>query len=197
MANWAITDYVIEGPKDTLKKIEEAIKHPKVEEGSSENWEGNVLHTLGFEWESRKPDGTGKYMRGFIGEGVEPYYDNNNVLIFSAQEAYGVTDFNEVLEENLPDIKIFYRTEEPDNLIYATNDVEGKYFPDRFYVDTCINGNYAGDYFKDEESMWIWLAKVSNGQVKNQKDVEHFNENAEVNDYIEVNSFEVIDNHKS
>ena len=28
MANWAITSYAIEGPKETLEKIESAIKNP-------------------------------------------------------------------------------------------------------------------------------------------------------------------------
>ena len=51
MANWASSSYVIEGPAKTLKKIYKAIKHPVVQEKSSEDWEGNVLLTLGINWE--------------------------------------------------------------------------------------------------------------------------------------------------
>ena len=68
MANWAFTEYVIEGPKEILLRIENAILHPIQPEGADENWEGGVLKALGLTWEERKPDGTGKYMRGFINE---------------------------------------------------------------------------------------------------------------------------------
>ena len=66
MANWACTDYIIEGPDEILLKITEAIKHPVVTPGSDETWEGNVLNTLGIKWKGRQPDGSGYYMRGFI-----------------------------------------------------------------------------------------------------------------------------------
>lgn len=30
MANWAFTDYVIEGPEETLNRLKETISHPSV-----------------------------------------------------------------------------------------------------------------------------------------------------------------------
>ena len=141
MANWASTDYVIEGPKETLKKIYDAIQHPDTSEGDN-GWEGGVLKALGITWKERQSDGSGYYMRGFIQdpESVEFNPETDKVLTFYAEEAWGATDFNEVLEKEFPDIKVYYNVIEEGEEIYATNDKEGKYFTDRFIVDTCING---------------------------------------------------------
>ena len=60
MANWAITDYVIEGSKESLKRIYDAIKNHEVEEESDNDWEGNILNALGIDWDREL------YMRGFM-----------------------------------------------------------------------------------------------------------------------------------
>lgn len=49
MANWADTNYVIEGPEEVLKKLYKALEHHETAEGSSSDWEGNVLKALGIE----------------------------------------------------------------------------------------------------------------------------------------------------
>lgn len=192
MANWAFTDYVIEGPTiESVKKIEQAILHHPVEEGSAENWEGNVLKALNIEWEPVKPDGSGKYMGGFING--EPWWDNG-VLRFSAEEAWGVTGFAEVLEENFPEIKVYWTTEEPDCEVYQTNDEKGKYFNSRIYVDTCIDGNYDSDYFTKEEDMNTWLSKLTNGKITCEKEAIGFNESPETDpdDFINIHHFRIV-----
>ena len=35
MPNWAFTEYAVEGPKEALQKIEQAILHQEIEEESS------------------------------------------------------------------------------------------------------------------------------------------------------------------
>ena len=189
MANWAFTSYAIEGPKETLLKIEDAILHPTQPEGADEGWEGGVLNTLGITYEERGPGGTGKYMRGFVKE--EPWWDSN-VLRFDAEEAWGITDFYEVLEENFPDIKVYWTTEESGCEVYATNDKEGKYFSDRVYVDTCINGNYQMDYFTSEDTAYAWLGKITNGKVTNKEQAEAFNAEGHEEDFISVHLYEIV-----
>lgn len=192
MANWAVTDYAIEGPKKTLQKIEKAILNPDVKERSTESWEGNVLRALSITWEERGPNGTGKYLRGFIQD--TPWWDGDT-LRFYAEEAWGATDFNEILEENIKDIKVFWVTEEEGMGVYETNDAEGKYFPARFFVDTCIDDNYSSDYFKTKEAAYAWLSKITNGRIVNEEDVDSFNETANSlakDDYIAVNEFKII-----
>lgn len=199
MANWASTSYAIEGPMEALLKIEDAILHHETSEGASEGWEGDVLKTLGLTWESNKPDGTGKYMRGFIRSDVEPQYDpNTGALRFDAEEAWGVTDFNEVLEENFPSVKVFYSVEECGEEIYATNDREGKYFKDRFYADCCIDGNYQSDYFVYKSEMFKWLYKITDGKINTEEKVKQFNSSHEDacdddENFINIHEFEVVD----
>ena len=198
MANWASTSYAIEGPEETLQKIKWAIENPDVEQGSDESWEGNVLRALGITWEPRKPDGTGLYMRGFIRPDVEPWYHDDGALRFEAEEAWGATDFNEALEKAFPNIKVFYSVEECGEEIYATNDKEGKYFKDRFYVDTAIDNNYESDYFTYESSVYKWLHNLTGGKINCMADVEKFNKQHEdaVDDdenFIHIYKFELID----
>lgn len=60
MPNWCLTDYMIEGSEESLKKINDALLNHDVAEDSSENWEGNVLIALGYteeEW--------GKYVQKY------------------------------------------------------------------------------------------------------------------------------------
>ena len=190
MANWAWTQYVIEGTPDTLDKIEYAIKHPDIEEGSSENWEGNVLRALNIIWERRNSAGTGKYMRGFI-EQTWWEDDEHTVLRFDAHEAWGVTDFNDVIEEHFSDIKVYWYCEEPGMGYYVTNDAEGKYFQDKYYADVCINGEYYSDYFIEEEALWKWLSEHSDGKITNQKEVDDFNEKVDGDPDDFINIFEI------
>jgi hypothetical protein len=193
MANWAMTAYVIEGDKQVLEKIYHAIKHPKIIKDSSEGWEGNVLAALGIEWENRNPDGSGYYMRGFIQEDTVSM--EGGTLRFNAEEAWGATDFNEVLEENLP-VKIFYCVEEQGEEVFATNDKDGKYFFDKFYADICIDGEYDSEYFIDEASLLKWLSDKTDGRVKTQEDIDEFNadyedEALDDENYIHVYEYQI------
>ena len=207
MANWAFTEYAIEGSKEVLQEIEQAIlvaigkeecKGSKpLNAGASDGWEGNILIALGIEWEDRKPDGTGMYLRGFIHD--EPWYTNENhsALRFCAEEAWGATDLDEVLEQNLP-VKVFYSVEESGEGIYATNDKEGKYFPYIFYIDTCIAGDYESEYFTTKEDAYKWLKKITKGKVSTPENIKKFNEEYEeigVDDdnYILFHEFNIVD----
>lgn len=65
MANWATVGYRIEGNSEDLQQLNELCKaflkreRPVMEEGASEEWEGNIILALGID------KGT-SYLRGFI-----------------------------------------------------------------------------------------------------------------------------------
>ena len=191
MANWAYTDYVIEGPKETLEKIHDAILHCEIQENSSEGWEGNVLMHLGITWDRDK-----KYMRGFIQKDTVDLTDTT--LSFGAEEAWGATDFHEMLQIGIPDIKVYYRVDEPDDAVYATNDKEGKYFTERYFVDTCIDGNCESEYFTTEEEAYKWLSHITQGRVHNFEELDQFNDDYEDTEYADENwiriyEFDIVD----
>lgn len=192
MANWATTSYVIEGDSKTVKRICDAILFPTANEGSK-GWEGDVLTTLGIDNKAKRSDGTPYYLRGFISD--EPRLEEKpdySVLYFTAEEAWGVTDFDEILLENLEDINIYWQTEEPGMEVYETNDFEGKYFKDLYFADVCLEDHYEEDYFQDEESLYKWLAEVTEGKIKTKKDLEAFNVNNESDDFIIVQKFKKV-----
>lgn len=205
MANWASTSYVIEGPKETLQLIYHAIKEHPVQEGSSDNWEGNILHALGIEWEKREihEEGneihfSGLYMRGFIDIEMAMYDENLSILRFGAEEAWGITDFRIALKSKFPDIKVYFIVEEPAGEIYATNDKEGKYFTERYFVDTAIDNIYNFEYFSNEEDMWKWLDEWTNGRVKSKEDVGKFNDHYEDSgtddeNFIHIYEFAIVE----
>lgn len=198
MANWALTDYAIEGPIETLKKIEQAILDHPVREGSDEKWEGNILTALGIEWVDRYMDPkNGLYMRGFVEEPAW-YTREGQTLRFSAMEAWDVTDFWIALERGLPGIKVYWRTEEEGCEIFSTNDVNGYYFPERYMVEVCLDGKDDQEYFVYQSDLFKWLYKLTNGKVNTLEKAEEFNREHEdpetlQDDYIYIHEFQVVE----
>lgn len=69
-------------------------------------------------------------------------------------------------------LRYYYQSEEPGMGLYCTNDGEGKYFPDRFYVDVCTSEEeYDTGYFTDLQSVYEWLEYIFDVQVQSMQDV--------------------------
>lgn len=118
MANWATTLYRIESKSEDLQELNDLCKtflskeRPVMEEGASEEWEGNIILALGI-------DKGSSYLRGFIQECEL----EDGVLRIEASEAWGATDFRHLLEGHYEDMKVYYIVEEEGCEVYATNDV--------------------------------------------------------------------------
>lgn len=181
MANYVYVNYVIEGPEKDLNKIYNTIKEYGLT-SDSDFWEVGLLDSLNIEWEKEK-----YYIRGFILKNTAEL--NNGVLSFDAEEEWGLSEFNIILKRRFPDLTVYYCLEGEQEAIFATNDKEGKYFPERFRVDCCVNGNTEGDYFDSEKIMYHWLANRTQGRVRTHDDVERFNKQAaedSLEDYISI-----------
>lgn len=188
MPNWCDTNYVIEGPKKDLEKIQNAIKNHKVREDSADNWEGNILDELGIKFNE-----AGANMRGFIDcEGDLTVYDYYATFNFYAQEAWYKTDFSRYLEDAFPKITIYWRAEEPGCEIYETNDDKGDYFPERYVVDYSIGVKSDTEYFSTEEEVIKYLRKISKGKIRSINGANKFTEANNGDDYIYVNEFTII-----
>ena len=127
----------------------------------------------------------------------EPTLDNG-VLKFCAEERWGLQDFEELLIQKFPDIKVYWIVEEPGCEVYCTNDKEGKYFPERYWVDTAQDDIYNSEYFETEEQMYKWLSEITHGRVKSEEDVEKFNADYEASgdeceNFISIHKFEIED----
>ena len=191
MPNWCMTSYTIVGKASDVKRINDALKNHPVKEDSAKNWQGNILNALGVSY-----DDVDKHsMRGFLYEHdyIGETGDGDAQLKMLYEEAWCRTDFADVLQEVFPDISIYWMAEEPGCELYQTNDSDGNFYPDRYYVDTCINGEYESEYFTTEEAAYEWLSQRSD--CKCADDVELFNESrqlADLEDFIYVHEFDIV-----
>lgn len=188
MANWATTLYRIESKSEDLQELNDLCKtflskeRPVMEEGASEEWEGNIILALGI-------DKGSSYLRGFIQECEL----EDGVLRIEASEAWGATDFRYLLEGHYEDMKVYYIVEEEGCEVYATNDVEGKYFSYRFAVDSCVEGEDEFEYFKTEAEALQYIAGRLNRNSISVEEIKEWNEEHELDDdYISLHEYEIV-----
>lgn len=189
MANWASTSYRIEGNQKDLQELNNLCKafmnkeRPVMEEGASENWEGNIILALGEEIGD-------SYIRGFI-QDIEL---SDGLLSIEAEEAWGATDFNKLLEKHYDGMKVYFIVEEEGCEVYATNDAEGKYFDCLSVLTSHVDGEYHREEFRTENEALKYAAKLIGRTSVTKGEIEEWNEEHEDNDeYININGFELVD----
>ena len=191
MANWASTSYAIEGNKSDLESVFNVINDfvksnvKPVEANASKEWEGNIVKALGASEEQMKNN----YLRGFI----QTYEITDGVLYIEAEEAWGATDFRHLLAKLMPELTIYYIVEECGCEVYATNDCDGKYFTDSYYVDICIDGDYFSEYFDTEKQVLAYVAQLLKKESVTMKEIDEWNEEQDDNEnYIYVHEFKYV-----
>lgn len=191
MANWASTSYAIEGSKSDLERMFNVINDfvksnvKPVEANASKEWEGNIVKALGASEEQMKNN----YLRGFI----QTYEIIDGVLYIEAEEAWGATDFRHLLAKLMPELTIYYIVEECGCEVYATNDCDGKYFTESYYVDICIDGDYFSEYFDTEKQVLAYVAQLLKKESVTMKEIDEWNEEQDDNEnYIYVHEFKYV-----
>ena len=191
MANWASTSYAIEGNKSDLESVFNVINDfvksnvKPVEANASKEWEGNIVKALGETDEQMKNN----YLRGFI----QTYEIIDDVLHLEAEEAWGASDFRHLLAKLIPELTIYYIVEECGCEVYATNDRDGKYFTDSYYVDACIDEDYFSDYFNTEKQVLVYVAQLLNREVISMEEIDEWNKEQDVSEnYIYVHEFKYV-----
>ena len=186
----ASVSYAIEGPKEILQKIFEAI----VVAVNSDDKRYEMYQAAEY---LKLPITDDTRLGGEISD--EPTWDENTgALRFWSEERWGLQDFAELLEKKFPDIKVYWIVEECGCEVYCTNDAEGKYFPERYLVDACFNSIDYYEYFETEEQVYKWLDKITHGEIKTESDVERYNDNASnsnLDRYIYIHKFEVTEDY--
>lgn len=147
MPNWCLTDYIIAGDEEEISDLYNKLSSLPSRDNVHENsfgkfWLGNVVELFGGNWEQINCRG-GLYDL----EKISP-----TEITFRTETAWGdlpqVWDF--VLKQ-YPSLQYYFYAEEWGNCYYASNDHEGKYFPDRFIVDKYAEGN--SGYTTREDAM--------------------------------------------
>ena len=131
MPNWASTTYIMKAEPKQVKDLNDKIEslnqmeEPLVENGFGKLWMGCLVNLLGG-------DCNKIYCRGEI---IDYNLTDDHVCI-ACETAWGeMPEFRHFLEQQYPGSKVYYQVEECGKEIYATNDSEGLYFPDRYMLD--------------------------------------------------------------
>lgn len=148
MPNWCFTYYAAEGPKDQLQKLSDLMNHVasmphpgliKNDFGSS--WLGNLVSALGVDPLSQ-PDLRCR------GEYYSVDLNQSGYLTFDTMTAWcEANGTRHLIEEKFPGVHLYFISEEFGCNYWETNDVEGKYFSERYYFraenfDDENDGNY-------------------------------------------------------
>lgn len=176
MANICSTSIVIEGSKETLDKILNAVKNHETEEKTCWEYGGNILCALGI-----KPNDFDNYgcMSSF--EEVEPTEDKDVFkLRLEWEDRWMRGEFVEKLQEAFPDIAIYWNAEEFGCEYWETNDWDGKYFSNRFAVVS----DEDWEYFETEDNMLNYLKE--NFDIDSLDEIEDYNENNEDGNTVTV-----------
>ena len=178
--------YAIEGSEESLKKIAEAI----IVAVHSDDKRYEMYQAAEY---LKLPITDDTRLGGEIED--EPELEDG-VLKFWSEERWGLQDFAELLEKKFSDIKVYWIVEESGCEVYCTNDKEGKYFPERYWVDTAQDDIYQSEYFQTEEAMYKWLNEKYG--VKSEEEMEAWNANyedsgTEDENFIYIHEFEVED----
>ncbi len=193
MPNWCSTAYAIEGDAKEVKQLYELMKglqerkEPSVENGFGTSWLGCLVDALGGDYNT-------VYCRGDW-NGLEM---KDGVIRFSTETAW--SPCNETFDlvcEKFPSLRYYFQAEEPGMVIYETNDSEGIYFPDRFYVDVCTNEEvYDSTYLSELKDVFEWIEELVGQPIKSQEDVDRLVEQWQIENedaFCYIHEYEVVD----
>lgn len=191
MANWTDTSYHITGNVEDVKNLYELIdsfvngKREPMEKDADPTWEGNIALALGADIKN-------KYMRGFI-----KYVDfDGEALTLDADEAWQVTDFDEILRSHYDGMKILYQSEEWGDNYFVTNDKNKEVFSTRFAIYSVVDGDSEFGNFDTEEEVLKHVAErlgkesITRGEIGDWN-LQHEDDEDENN--ISFNEYLIID----
>ena len=170
MPNWCYASYVIEGKKKEIDEFEEmmtrlnSMEQPAVENGFGTSWLGCIVHELGEDWNTVRCRGSWSELER-VGE---------NTVKLNTETAWSpCNETFDLICKKFPSLKYYYSSEEPNMCEYWTNDKEGKYFKDRFYIDLCTpNEEYGCEYFRTLDDALNWMRKNYSENIKTKEDIE-------------------------
>ena len=86
--------------------------------------------------------------------------ENVYYFYFQTESAWSpnVEVFTKIIREKFDDeFELEHCSEESGMGIYINTDSDGLFFPDRYYLDCCINNEYYTEYYKTKEAVLDWI----------------------------------------
>ena len=167
MANLCLTYYVIEGEKEEVKDLYQKLnsllemKKSLIENGFGKNWLGNIVGLFGGD--TKKTPCRGIFENLDVGT-------NGTLLYFNTETDW--VDMPEVFDlvvSKYITLKYYFSTEEGGVAYYATNDVEGKHFPERYIINTSLKGTRL---FDNIDEVCNYFEELTSITVSNMEELE-------------------------
>lgn len=149
MPNWCFTYYAVEGPKEQLQKLSDLMNHvasmPRpglVENDFGSSWLGNLVTALGVD------PLTNPNLR-CRGEYYNVDLNQSGYMTFDTMTAWCEADgTRRLIEEKFPGVHLYFISEEFGCNYWETNDVDGKYFSERYYFRAeAFDDEHDGNYY--------------------------------------------------
>lgn len=178
MPNWCYTSYVIDGKRKEVQSLFckmnnlENRKNPLVGNAFGNTWLGCLVTKLGGDWQK-------VYCRGSWSD-----LDwNGAILRFNTETAWGpMTEVFKFIKSIYPSLEIYWQAEEDGNGVYCSNDVEGRYFRDRYRIE--FDCDY--EYFTTIEGVCGYVSgiigKELNSKAAMEAAINDWNDNTEDDD---------------
>lgn len=193
MPNWCCTAYAIEGDAQEVKALYELMKEleeketPTVENGFGTSWLGCLVDALNVDWHNVPCRG--------LWEGLE--FDGCVLAFWTTTAWDSCNEVFDLVRKKFPSLHYYYRAEEPGMGYYCTNDVEGKYYPDRYIIDLRTDkGDWQTEYFTDLPSLYEWLEDIAGVPIRSEQNIQALMqkwEEVSPDTYININEFEVVE----
>lgn len=167
MANYCFTNYRLQGEKETLLRIAEAI-NAKNAEGEC-GWIGDIFQRLGIDVDTDKDLPTWWY------DGAVTESGDGAVLSFREEAKWWQSGYMDRLIEHFNDHladKAFFLSEVFEEELHKTNDSEGVFFPYRYVVFTGDDEKYvrtedeAKALLKEDEDTYEPIELISDEEIR-------------------------------
>ena len=189
MPNWCSTSYRIQGDSKELKQFNKLIqalekrKHPLVKSDFGNLWLGCIVEKLHGNSEET-------YCRGYIID----YKLEDDTLSLHVESAWAEPyEWRAFIKKQYPSFQIYYMSEEGGCGYYVTNDKDGKFFPDKYLLDS---DELEQQYFTTLEEACIKIGELCDKKVDTVSDIEEaLSEYSESHNdmYLQFIEYAVID----
>lgn len=179
--------YRIEGKHEDLQEIcsqYQILQNKKLSENGDDKYvsESDIVDSLGIDYKE-------KTLRGNI---IKCEFVGDTLRI-EAEEDWVMADFRYPLESHYDGMIVYYMLESYTDETYATNDVEGKYFPTRVSVDYHLKEPVMAGYerFNSMKEALDYFARILKCDTLTIEDIDKWNKEHWKDGFIYFNKFYV------
>lgn len=192
MPNWCYTTYTVVGDEKEVEQLHglmeklENMKKSLVDNGFGPNWLGNLVHSLGGDWQKVYCRGTWSNLD-----------ISGDTLYFDVESAWAEPDeVIDFLRSKYPSLVFYYQADEPGTRYFVTNDAEGSYYDDIYYFAEPMHNDEhfyrAGKEDKFLEDVGAYIGKKLKSIDEVYDAVDQYNDDKDWEDYIEVKIYKVV-----